>query len=187
MTLGRSSLAAAAAIGALIAVGCGNGNGGSGTGSTSTAGTGGTTTTSSTTIATVGTGGAVGSGGGGGAGGSGPTFEPSGFSCTGKKPSLNADVVPITSPNCGTMAACHLAMVSGSGVYDQLVNRPAEECNDPRLMINPSDPEHSYVINKLTGHNLCSPPTTMPLDSAQLPAADIQTIYDWICEGAPEN
>ncbi len=96
-------------------------------------------------------------------------------------------MVPITSPNCGTMAACHLAMVSGPGVYDQLVNRVAEECDDLRMMIKPGDPEHSYVIHKLTDHNLCSPATTMPLDSPQLPAAVIQTIYDWICEGAPEN
>jgi hypothetical protein len=72
-------------------------------------------------------------------------------------------------------------------MYSQFVSRIAEECTDLRLMIAPGDPEHSYVIHKLTGHNNCSPSTTMPLNGGMLPAADIQVIYDWICEGAPEN
>jgi hypothetical protein len=90
-------------------------------------------------------------------------------------------------PNCSTMAACHLAMQSGSGVHDQLVGRIAEECLDVRLMVQPGDPEHSYVIHKLTNHNLCTPPTTMPLNQPPLSTKDIQTIYDWICQGAPSN
>ena len=87
------------------------------------------------------------------------------------------------------MAACHLAMQSGSGVHDQLVNRPAEECNDARLMVNPGNPECSYAIHKLTGTNqgACAPATTMPLNAATLSAAEIQIIYDWICDGAPSN
>ncbi len=78
-------------------------------------------------------------------------------------------------------------MNSGSGVRDQLVGRIAEECTDLRLMVNPFNPECSYAIHKLTGTNKCTPATTMPLNSPKLSDAEIQTIYDWICEGAPSN
>ena len=81
-------------------------------------------------------------------------------------------------------------METGGGVVNMLVNVIAEECSDERMMIKPCDPEHSYVIDKLTNHNLkpsCSPVTTMPLDRPQQNAADIQTIYDWICAGAIED
>jgi hypothetical protein len=116
-------------------------------------------------------------------------YAPTGFTCSGKKPSLSADVAPITAAHCATQAACHLAMQNGSGVHDQLVGRIAEECNDLRLMVNPGHPECSYAIHKLTGTNSmgCSPATTMPLDNTPLTTAQIQTIYDWICEGAPSN
>jgi hypothetical protein len=77
-------------------------------------------------------------------------------------------------------------MTSGSGVVGQFVDRPSEECGN-RMMVNPGDPEGSYVIHKLTGKNLCSPFSTMPLDKPTLSAADVQTVYDWICEGAPNN
>jgi hypothetical protein len=188
MSFGRRTfffvVVAPVALVALAALGCSSSHGLGGTTSTGGAGGSPATTTSTSSTTTTGTGGG---GGAGGEGGAAPTYEPSGFTCSTSKPSLNTDVVAITSPNCGTMAACHLAMQSGNGVYDQLVNRVAEECDDLRLMVNPGHPESSYVIHKLTAHNLCSPATTMPLDSAPLSPAHIQTIYDWICEGAPQN
>jgi hypothetical protein len=188
MPLGRLSLAAAIVLSLVAACtstsggGASSASGGSASSASSTAGTASGSVAS--TSASAGSGGA---GTGGGGGGGGAVFVPSGFACSSKKPSLDSDVVPITTSNCTTSAACHLAMTSGPGIYDQLVNRVAEECDDLRMMITPGDPEHSYVIHKLTGHNLCSPPTTMPLDQAQLGDADIQTIYDWICEGCPQN
>ncbi len=157
----------------LAALGCnpGSATGGSGGGS------GGSTTSSTTSGA-----------GGAGTGGSG-AWQPSGFACSGKKPLLSSAVVPITTANCATTPACHTAMESGPGVFNMLVGIIAEECLDERLMIKPGDPEHSYVINKLTGRNLeaCSPETTMPLGGALLPSADVQTIYDWICAGATND
>jgi hypothetical protein len=189
MPLGRLSLAAAAAAGGLLfAASCTNPTATGGTGATATGG--GTTTSTSSSVVASSTAASVGSGGAGGgvvAPDGGPTYEPSGFACSSKKPSLDTDVVPVTSTNCSTSAGCHLAMQSGPGVYDQLVNRIAEECDDLRMMVTPGDPEGSYVIHKLTGHNLCSPATTMPLEQPMLAAADIQTVYDWICEGAPQK
>jgi hypothetical protein len=102
--------------------------------------------------------------------------------------SLQTDVAPITTANCAT-TGCHVAMNTGPNITDQLVGRIAEECPDLRFMVDPGHPEASYVIHKLTGKNLeaCDPATTMPLNKAMLPAAHVQTIYDWICEGAPNN
>jgi hypothetical protein len=51
-------------------------------------------------------------------------------------------------------------------------------------MIGPGDPEHSYVINKVTDKNVCLG-VRMPNGKTPLTAAEIQVIYDWICEGAP--
>lgn len=164
-------------IAGFVVLGCSSPSGGSGTGgSGGSSSSSGTAQTSSTTVTSS-----------SGTGGSGPTFQPSGFSWSGKAPGLSTDVVPITSPNCGTSAGCHLAMQSGGELYNQFVNVIAEECLDLRMMIKPGDPEHSYVINKLTGKNLCNPATTMPLDQPMLPASDIQVIYDWIAAGASDN
>jgi hypothetical protein len=169
---GWMALPGAVLLAALALGGCNGGGGAGAGGATSTTSTGSTSTTIGSSSS--------------GAGG-GPVYEPSGFSCSGKTRSLSADVIPITESNCSKSAACHLAMQSASGVEDQFVNIISEECNDLRLMIKPGDPEASYVIHKLTDHNLCSPPTTMPLDGGALSPGDIQTIYDWICQGAPSN
>jgi len=182
-----------AAVVVLTAIGCGNpGSGGtlssggtstsssgttsSGSGETTTSGSG-TTTGTVTATCTL------------GAGGAGPVVQPSGFTCSGATPHLSAAVVPITTSNCSISAACHSAMQTSGGVVNMLVNIIAEECTDERLMIKPCDPEHSYVIDKLTGHNLdaCNPTTTMPLNGSPLSKADVQTIYDWICAGAIED
>jgi hypothetical protein len=165
---------------AVLASACGSG----GTGSAASGGGGGGSGSVSATSAASST--TSGGTGGSGSGGSTPGLEPSGFSCSGKKPSLTSDVIPITAANCATMAACHTPMQSGSGLYDLLVNQISEECIDLRLEVKPGDPEHSYVINKLTGRNICSG-VPMPNGGSMLPAAQIQTIYDWICEGAPQN
>jgi hypothetical protein len=192
-TARRSWIAVVAVLGA---IGCGNPDSSgpsssSSTGTTSSSGTttsstsaGSGTTSSGTTTAT-----ATCSMDAGGAGGSGPVVEPSGFTCSGAAPHLSTDVVPITSANCAISAGCHSAMSTGGGVVNMLVGVIAEECNDERFMVKPCDPEHSYVIDKLTNHNLsaCNPQTTMPYNLPMLAAPDIQTIYDWICAGAVDN
>ncbi len=159
-----------------LGIGCSDGGGGNAGGAggqgatTSTSSTGSSTSTSASTSS----------------GGTGGMLEPSGFSCSGKAPSLANDVVPITTPRCSSQEGCHVAMHTAFGVYDMLVNRVAEQCLDNRLMVNPGDPEHSYVIHKMTNHNVCTG-QTMPKGAALLPDEEIQIIYDWICTGAPDN
>lgn len=153
----------------------GNGMGGGAGSTTATGGSGGSTTTttttsSSTTTTTTSS--------------TGPVLEPSGFSCSGASPKM-ADVVEITAKHCSSGMGCHVAMSTAGGVYDQMVNRIAEQCvPEVRLMVEPGNAERSYMIHKMVGKNICTG-QTMPKDMNLLPAADIQVIYDWICVGAP--
>ncbi|APR74763.1 Chitinase [Minicystis rosea] len=162
---------------------CGDGGAGAtgGAGGTSSTTSGSTTsssgsaTTSSSTTSTTST----------GTGGS-PSYEPTGLSCSGAMPSLTNDIVPITTANCSEGAGCHKAAATANGFYDQFVMRIAEQCLDNRLMVDPGKPEQSYLIHKLTNHNICTG-QTMPKDEAMLPSDQVQILYDWICNGAPKN
>jgi hypothetical protein len=162
------------AVGAGVAMGCGSGSGNTGgSGGQATGGSGGSggqatasTSTSSATTTVV--------------------LDPSGFSCSGASPTM-ADVVAITSKHCSEGLGCHVAMSTGGGVYDQMVNRIAEQCvPEVRLMVEPGNPERSYMIHKMVGLNVCTG-QTMPKDQALLPDTDIQVLYDWICVGAPDK
>ena len=61
----------------------------------------------------------------------------------------------------------------------------AAECNDGRKRVLPGQPADSYIIQKMMNVNLCFG-SKMP-KLGVLPTGDIQTIADWICEGAPNN
>jgi hypothetical protein len=177
------------AVGILAAVGCGGVNGAmtssggaGGEATTTTTGTGGVATTSSTTTATTTT---TTTSSGGGAGGG--DFVASGYTCSGKQPTLTADVIPIAKANCAVAVACHQVDATASGFWHYYVNVPSEECTVPRPDISPGDPEHSYLINKITGKNLCNGYGSMPKDSQLMEGSEIQTIYDWVCAGAKDN
>jgi len=90
------------------------------------------------------------------------------------------------------MEGCHTRpMRSAASAYEFLVRSKATGCSDKRLLVVPGDPAHSYVIDKLVNRNLC---TGVPMPKVlrgrpweQLPRAQVQALYDWICEGAPNN
>jgi hypothetical protein len=63
---------------------------------------------------------------------------------------------------------------------------PAAECSDERDRVKRFDATHSYVVEKLLDIELCSG-TQIPKNGGALPNAEIQTIVDWVCEGAPNN
>lgn len=184
----RAWLPALGALVALYPLACSGGD------TSTAAGTGGATssstapaTTGATTTATTATAGSGGTDGGPTGSGGGMAYVPSGFVCSGKTPSLSNDVVPITSASCTNGASCHVALHTANGLKNMFVGRLAEECNDGRLMVDPGKPEGSYVIHKITNHNLCAMQPAMPQVGAPLPADKIQIIYDWICAGAPSN
>jgi hypothetical protein len=109
-------------------------------------------------------------------------------------------VQPIFTSYCAT-AGCHtkgaggmLPMgvqgldLSAAASYANLYNKDAVECTDTRVRVKPMDPQNSYLMQKLLGTNLCgSPSSQMPKKGVSLAAADITTIGNWICEGAPNN
>jgi len=105
--------------------------------------------------------------------------------CTGRRPSLSADVVPAAFQRCaGT--GCH-GYGGGQAAYDMLVNVPAtrDTCG-VGLLVDPGNVAGSYLINKLTGEGMCPNTTRMP-EGDRLADAQIQTVVDWICSGAPNN
>jgi hypothetical protein len=170
-------------LAALLACGSGNAGGNGGTTSTASGGSGGATTTSTTTTTTssiTSTTTTTSSSS------TASAMDPTGFSCSGQAAHLAADVVPILSASCASGYGCHGAATSAAGIMGQFVGRVAEQCSDLRLMIAPSDPEHSYVIHKMTSHDLCAG-DTMPKNQALLADAQIQVVYDWICAGALDD
>jgi hypothetical protein len=136
---------------------------------------------------------ASGSGAGGSGGSTGPG-ELGPFTCSGAKPKYAADVAPLFN-GCSGGDACH-ALATGfqtpESTYAYLVGNPSNGCMDGRVLAAPGDPEHSYVINKLSNHALCGG-SGMPKGFGfqgvwkPRPASDVQTIYDWICTGAKND
>lgn len=113
--------------------------------------------------------------------------------CTGCGPtvSFSARVQPIFDAKCTNM--CHGGVRPSAGLnllagqsYAALVGVVAGGCNDGRLRVAAGDPARSYLMNKLTGQDMCSG-TAMPARDQSLPAADLAAIRAWICQGAPRN
>ena len=109
--------------------------------------------------------------------------------CVRKGVRLSADVLPIVQHNCSGVEGCH--RVGSASAASKFFSAAANSCTDSRKVVAPGDPSHSYIIDKLTDARLCSgspmPKTLMRSQWHQLAAADVQTIYDWICGGAPND
>jgi hypothetical protein len=96
---------------------------------------------------------------------------------------LSTDVAPIADMHCAGIE-CHGGW--RGHWYTDWVGVSAYECADGRNLVTPGDPDHSYVIQKLRGEDLCSggrmPRLGLPLSDQQ-----IQTIVDWVCAGATND
>ncbi len=77
-----------------------------------------------------------------------------------------------------------LSLAAGKS-YAAMVNIAASQCNDGRFRVKPGDPSASYIVDKMTNVDICFG-TKMP-KLGQLPSGDIQTVVDWICQGALNN
>jgi hypothetical protein len=78
-------------------------------------------------------------------------------------------------------------MTSASRAYAFLVNQESVECDDSRPLVMPGDIEHSYVVDKMLGRNLCAGhPMPRGLGN-RLSPEEVRTVTDWICEGAPND
>ena len=110
-----------------------------------------------------------------------------GFTCTGASPKFSTDVTPILS-SCAGGELCHGGLATTVWAYDQLVNVKAtrDSCSSANMLVAPGSLDQSYLMHKLTGIGMCPQTNRMPFGDP-LPDAKIQTIADWICQGAPND
>lgn len=103
------------------------------------------------------------------------------------------DIEPIFFNNCAS-ADCHdsdepeegMDLTQGN-VHASLVNTSAIQCMDEeRQRVAPDSPDDSYVVDKLTGVDLCFG-DQMPKVGNPLSDAEIELIRQWIAAGAPNN
>jgi hypothetical protein len=100
---------------------------------------------------------------------------------------LARDVEPILMSRCSGEFCHGLTMTSSSRAYAFLVNQPSVECDDSRSLVMPGDLDHSYLVDKMLGRNLCAGhPMPRGLGNG-LSADEVRAVTDWICEGAPND
>lgn len=109
-------------------------------------------------------------------------------------PSFTTDIQPILTQSCATSSACHSGATPQLGLdldagqsYGGLVNVVA--VLDPSLQrVNPTKPDSSFFILMMEGDAAKrSGGRRMPLSGTPLPVAVIQTMKNWITNGAPNN
>ncbi|WP_437777923.1 hypothetical protein [Sorangium sp. So ce1097] len=167
------------------------GAGGSGAGTEAGAGgagAGGTGQGGSGAGTEAGAGGAAGTGGGGAGEGGGAPLDPA----CGTDAATFAQVQPILERSCSNQY-CHGSPTAPAGGLDlraaaaagALVNKDARSCSSDRALVVPFMPSNSYLINKLKDVDLCDPDEIKMPPGGSLSEADMKTITDWICAGAP--
>ncbi|WP_437318964.1 cellulose binding domain-containing protein [Sorangium sp. So ce385] len=171
----------------------GTGGEGGATTTTTTTGTGGEGggSTTTTTTTTTGAGGEGGAGGGSTTAGTGgaPPVDPA----CGPDTATFADVEPILVKSCANQF-CHGNPTSpaagldlrASAAVGALVNQDAGSCSSEKALVVPFMPSSSYLMNKLKDVGLCDPDESSMPPGSSLPEAELKTINDWICAGAPE-
>jgi hypothetical protein len=98
--------------------------------------------------------------------------------------SFQNDVVPLIG-HCGS-ELCHGGIVATTWPYSSLVGVATNECSDGRVLVQPHDAANSYLIQKLAGVDMCMG-MRMPKLGTPFDATQIQTLVDWICQGANNN
>ena len=86
----------------------------------------------------------------------------------------------------GSNALLGLDLTPGQS-YASLVNVRSREVPD-LFLVNPGQPDSSYLIHKLEGGNRMSAGTLrMPIGRDPLSGEQIETVRAWIAAGAPDN
>ncbi|KAK4044984.1 hypothetical protein OUZ56_032390 [Daphnia magna] len=120
----------------------------------------------------------------------GKTCNAGACSC-GPSVSFAGTLQPILTANCATNG-CHAGNRPASSLdlgvgkaYASLVGVGSSTCGG-RTRVLPGNVAGSYLINKLTGVDLCAG-TQMPKAGASLPAAQLDAFKTWVCNGATNN
>ena len=118
--------------------------------------------------------------GGGSTATSNPTIDPK----------LSVIEQKVFQPSC-TFSSCHGADAPQQGLtlagstYHVLVNQPSSEV-PTRMLVAPSDPSGSYLLEKLSNDHPTSG-ARMPYLSNPLPDGEITAVRQWIEQGAQED
>jgi hypothetical protein len=96
--------------------------------------------------------------------------------------SYATEVAPLLA-TCGAGEICHTSFGSPDGLLARAIGIHATECCSHPVLVTPGHPEASYLLNKVRGEGLCAGVRMPP--PGPLSAEQIQTLSDWICEGAP--
>lgn len=106
--------------------------------------------------------------------------------------SFAADVQPIYTIHCA-FAGCHAGASPAAGMnlssgqaYANTVSVSSVECG-AFFRIAPGAPGSSYLLFKVMGSGPCFVGSMMPLVGTPLTAGEIQTISDWVTQGALNN
>jgi hypothetical protein len=109
-------------------------------------------------------------------------------------PSFSRDIQPILTETCASSDACHAGPTPQMGLslepglsYARLVGVPSVTMA-PLLRVEPGQPDSSALALRLdTSAAVREGLPRMPRTEYPLPAAVIQTIRNWIANGAPNN
>lgn len=104
--------------------------------------------------------------------------------------SFASQVQPIFTANCA-VSGCHAGSspqqgmdLSSGKAYSNIVNVRSIEIST-YYRVNPSHSDSSFLYFKVSGNSIAG--AQMPYQRAALSAADVQTIKDWIDQGAKNN
>jgi len=89
---------------------------------------------------------------------------------------FGADVLPVLQGCSGEL--CHAAWSRVT-----TVDITSTECCDKRKIVDPGNPDRSYLLQKIRGMDLCGNSSKM----GDVPPGVARNIADWICLGAPDN
>ena len=110
-------------------------------------------------------------------------------------PSFSGDIAPILAETCASSGACHSGANPRNGLnldrdqaYASLSDSATAFKPAARLRVNPAFPDSSlfYVLLSDTGASRLTY-YRMPLTRFPLPAPVVETIRNWISNGAPDN
>jgi mono/diheme cytochrome c family protein len=104
--------------------------------------------------------------------------------------SLAADIAPLLTQRC---VMCHIAGAAQGGLdlYTNLWGAivSVKSTESALNLVEPGDPEKSYLFLKLTGAQLAAGGSgeQMPFQGGQLDAGQLELIRSWIAQGAQNN
>jgi len=109
-------------------------------------------------------------------------------------PSFRADIAPILAETCASSGACHggtspqLGMNLGLGqAYANLVNVPSRTITG-MMRVRPGLPDSSFMFRVLSqDQNYRLGFYRMPLTEVPMPQPVVETIRNWILQGASDN